>query len=168
MLRTRLLAMALAAGLVGACDVVEKDELRRIRHVDRAVRFVERVLAGGNDRERRAIRAELRPHRLSGDEVRVCRQARIQILLNGVLDRGWRDELPGRQRDQRMVPSAVVVVIIVAVTVLANLVLWMTVRLLKIGVCRQGKQCCRRERAQLAQMPRRTFRHFEVLSSRSI
>ena len=46
------------------------------------VRVIKRVLAGADDRQRRAVRAELRRHRLAGDEVRVGGQPRVQELLN--------------------------------------------------------------------------------------
>ena len=54
--------------------------------------------------KRGAVRAELRPHRLAGDEIRVSRQARVQVLLNGVGQRRRRrDVLAGRQRQRAVV-----------------------------------------------------------------
>ena len=69
-------------GLVRARDVVEKDVLGRVGYIDRPVRLVERVLAGREDSQRRAIRAELRPYGFACNEVRVCSQPWIQILLD--------------------------------------------------------------------------------------
>ena len=67
-------------------DVVEKHVLRRVGRIDGAIRPVERVMAGGDDGQRGAVRTERRANRLPGDEVRVGCQPGIEIQLDGVLD----------------------------------------------------------------------------------
>jgi hypothetical protein len=68
--------------LVRALDVVEEEELCRVRDVDRSIWLVERVLSGGEDREGVAVRAEPRSHGFAGNEIRVRRQTGIEELLD--------------------------------------------------------------------------------------
>ena len=112
-------------GLVGALHVVQKDELRRVGHIDRTVRLVVRVLAGSDDRQRRAIRAELRAHGHAGDKVRVCGQARVQELLNRAIEDRRCDELAGRQwqKTPAVFPSVVVDVPTIVIVAVPDIVL---------------------------------------------
>ena len=112
-----LLQRRLALG----AHVVEEDVLRRVRGIDRAVRPVERVLAGRDDRQRRAVRAELRAHRHTRDEVRIVRQPRIQVLLHRIVDRRRRDVLTGGQLDDS-VGSPMVVVAASTIVVVSTIV----------------------------------------------
>ncbi len=84
-------------GLVRARHIVDEDVLGRVGRVETTVRFVQRVLAGSDDRQRRAVRAELRSHRLASNEVGVSGQAWVEKLLNRAADERRRDELAGRQ-----------------------------------------------------------------------
>jgi hypothetical protein len=94
-------------GLAGARHVVQEDELRRVGHIDRAIRLVERVLACGDNRQCRAVGTELRPHGLTSNEVRVVGQARVQVLLNRAIEERRRDELAGRQPQRTIAPALV-------------------------------------------------------------
>jgi hypothetical protein len=58
-------------GLVGSRHVVNEDVLRRIGRIYRSVRLVERVVTGTDDRQRRAVRAELRAYSFACEEVRI-------------------------------------------------------------------------------------------------
>ena len=90
----------LRIGLVRPRHIVEEDVLRRVRDVGGAsVRVVQRVLPGADHRQRIAIRAELRPHRFTGDKVWVLRQPRIEVLLHRAAQHCWGDIVPGRQRN---------------------------------------------------------------------
>src|SRR5438552_9952928 len=89
-------------GLVGTRYIVEKDVLRRVGRINGTVRLVKRVLAGTNDRQRLAVRAELRSHRLARNEIGVSGQAGVQKLLNRAADEGRRDVLPRRQLQGRL------------------------------------------------------------------
>ena len=84
-------------GLVGASHVVQEDVLRRVGRVERTRPVIERVLASADDRQRRAVRAELRLHRLACDEVWVGGQRCVQGLLNRAGYDRRRDVLPGCQ-----------------------------------------------------------------------
>src|ERR1700730_5895777 len=91
--------------LVRARYIVEEDVLRRVGRVEGTVRLVQRVLAGTDDRQRLAVRAELRSHRLASNEIGVSGQAGVQKLLNRAADERWRDVLAGRQvQRQHSVP----------------------------------------------------------------
>src|SRR5713101_7555901 len=84
-------------GLVRAPYIVEKDVLRGIGRIEGTVRLVQRVLAGTDDRQCLAVRAELRSHRLASNEIGVSGQTRVQKLLDRAADERWRDVLAGRQ-----------------------------------------------------------------------
>ncbi len=104
--------------LVGSHHVVQEDELRRVGDVDRAVRFVERVLTGREHRQRRAIRAELRSHGFACDEGRVRSQTRIQVLLNGISDNDRCHELAGGQPHEATTCRTIVVAVPIVVAFL--------------------------------------------------
>ncbi len=89
--------------LVGAGDIIQEDVLGRIRRVDHAGRFVEGVLTRADDRQRAAVRAELRPHRHAGHEVRVGGKTWIEELLNRAGRRLGCHVLSGWQRQRAVV-----------------------------------------------------------------
>jgi len=104
-------------------------------------------------------RAELRPHGLAGNEVRVCRQTRVQVLLGRVVDGRRSNELPGRQPDE--VVALTTIVIAVPAIVIAVTFLTMVGAFLQIGVRWNGQHRRRREDAQSEQMLQRSLRHVE-------
>ena len=77
--------------------VVEEDVLRRVRDVDRAIRPVERILAGGEDGQRFAVWTEARADGHTSDEIRVCRQPRVQMRLHRVVNRRRRHVMAAGQ-----------------------------------------------------------------------
>ena len=97
--------------------VVEEDVLRRVRDVDRAIRLVERVLAGGEDRQRLAVRTEARAHRHTGDEIRVRRQLRVQMRLHRVVDRRRRHVVAAGQTLGPAEPAVVIAIVSALVVV---------------------------------------------------
>ncbi len=117
-------------GLIGPTHVVQEDVLGRVGGVYRTSALVERVLASSDDRQRRAVRAELRAHRLAGDEVRVAGQAEVPgKLQKRALDKSGRDELAGRQP-----PNALVVLSIVVVAVAPPIVIGVVAPPVVVGV----------------------------------
>ena len=77
--------------------VVEEDVLRRVRDINGAIRPIERVLTGGEDGQRLAVRTESRAHGHAGDEIGVSRQPRVQMRLHRVVDRGRRHPMAAGQ-----------------------------------------------------------------------
>src|SRR5882724_10303612 len=88
-------------GLVSARYIVEKDVLRRVGCIEGTVRLIQRVLAGADDRQRLAVRAELRSHRLASNEIGVSGQTWVQKLLSRTADEGRCDVLAGWQLQRR-------------------------------------------------------------------
>ena len=128
--------------------VVEEDVLRRVRDVDRAIRLIERVLAGGEDGQRLAVRTEARAHRHAGDEIRVGRQPRVQIRLHRIVDRGGRDVVAAGQTGCPPEPAIVIAVVSALLVVPLAAVAAIALVAVDLAQRRRQRECEHARRAQ--------------------